>query len=831
MLELVITSLEGYVLAIVFLALWFHDRQRTYNLQWAIGHALLRFSTVVGVFADLYLTGVGRQIAILIAVMGLMGGVVAILAGVSLYRGFRIPTTGFILLWLGMVVLSLLVNAVNPFYGRLAIASTMGFAFLAIAAILAQIDGLERIVAVLYGLRGLNTFLVPILATQAVHPIQVEIGHLLTTLSAIGLILSEFFRVTQSLRYNNQALKLLNNLNKRMSKGGSELTLAQEALAAIMALSKPKMAAIYIFDEAEGRGTQLHRLIQQDDTGSQGHGPDLLPSPLPVEKSLSGRAALTGEVIWSAAIADDERILPKLRQDLLALGLKSVASVPLMSYGQALGALNIYRTVPYTFADQELRVLKSIGQTLGLAIANARHLERLQYQATHDSLTRLPNRDLLHAEFQRLQPSPMFLFLLDLDGFKEVNDTLGHQVGDQLLCQIGPRIQRAINDPDVLICRLGGDEFAILFPGFHSQNMIVVLANRIAQALRMPFVVSGLSLSLSASIGVAHYPTHGEDSHSLLRCADVAMYYAKRKSSSMAYYHPRFDNHTPERLAMMAELEQALRSQQFVLHFQPKICLSSGQVLGCESLIRWQHPQKGLLSPGLFMPMAEMSDLIHAITVWVISEGFAHQRHWRDRGVDIVMAINLSTRNLFDQSWPSRLQTMLQSFHINPKQVELEITETVLMQDAQLALKMLDQIAELGISLAIDDFGTGYSSLSYLKQFPIQTLKIDRSFVADMMVNAHSRAIVQSTIDLAHKLDLQVTAEGVENQESLDLLCTLGCDHAQGYYISPPLPVDRFEEWIHCPDYADPKLVSRTMVSSLGVGSRLNIGIAEGRYG
>jgi EAL domain-containing protein (putative c-di-GMP-specific phosphodiesterase class I) len=294
---------------------------------------------------------------------------------------------------------------------------------------------------------------------------------------------------------------------------------------------------------------------------------------------------------------------------------------------------------------------------------------------------------------------------------------------------------------------------------------------------------------------VAVHPQHGVDSHELLRCADVAMYQAKQSSTGVALYHPALDPHTTERLAMMGELGTAIREHQLLLHFQPTLRLGDRRLMGFEALVRWQHPSLGLVPPDRFIPLAEMSDLIHPLTEWVTDHALAQLRRWQDQGLDVSMALNLSTRNLLDQGWAGRMEDLIRRHGVRPDRVELEITETALLGDPERALGLLERIAAQGVRLSIDDFGTGYSSLSYLKRLPVTTLKIDRSFVRDMIENEQDRAIVRSTINLAHSLSLRVLAEGVENQATLDVLGTLGCDHAQGFHIAAPMEAAAVAGW------------------------------------
>lgn len=428
--------------------------------------------------------------------------------------------------------------------------------------------------------------------------------------------------------------------------------------------------------------------------------------------------------------------------------------------------------------------------------------QQLEHRAYHDTLTGLPNRDCLHeralgAIAQASQRNlGMAFLLLDLNRFKDVNDTLGHTIGDQLLIQIGTRLYDVLKRQQAELFRLGGDEFAVMVRIIQHEKAALELARLISDSLRQPVVVEGISLELGASIGIALFPAHGHNSHAMLRCADVAMYQAKTHGTGIVTYSPEFDSHSPRRLMMMAELGTAIREHQLRLHFQPRIDVRSGHCTGCEALLRWQHPSHGMVPPGDFIPIAEMSDVIHPLSLWVVRNALEHIRQWLDRGIEMAVAINLSARNLTDLQCAQRIDALLAEFGIPHHLLEIEITESALISDPQRALAVVDSLHQLGLKLAIDDFGTGYSSLSYLKRLPISTLKIDRSFVKDMLTNEADAVIVRSTIGLAHSFGLNVVAEGVEDDATLQALGNLQCDQAQGFFIARPLPAQDFIQWV-----------------------------------
>ncbi|MGL4316201.1 MAG: bifunctional diguanylate cyclase/phosphodiesterase [Pseudomonas sp.] len=428
-----------------------------------------------------------------------------------------------------------------------------------------------------------------------------------------------------------------------------------------------------------------------------------------------------------------------------------------------------------------------------------RYLAEQEFLATHDSLTHLPNRYWLvrHIEerVQQAGEQRFAVLLLDMNRFKEVNDTLGHQHGDRVLTELGERLQDWLGAQNASVARLGGDEMAIVSAHLADQTALHSLCSGVAQVIARPLQVGGIHLELSASIGVAQFPEHGTSAGDLLRCADIAMYQAKRERREYALYQRSADNYTPERLALHTQLGRAIREDGLSLYYQPKIRLSDRQVVGFEALLRWPHPDKGMIPPGDFIPLAESTELIHPLTRWVLNEALGQLRRWQDQGLGACLAVNISTHNLLNPHFIPELAELLEQHQVAAELLELEVTEGALMEDPELALRSLQAIRELGVSLSIDDFGTGYSSLAYLKRLPVQVLKIDRTFVSAMVENASDAVIVQSTLALAHNFAMQVVAEGVEDDATAAALTRLGCDIAQGYHFGRPMPVDEIERW------------------------------------
>jgi diguanylate cyclase (GGDEF)-like protein/PAS domain S-box-containing protein len=422
----------------------------------------------------------------------------------------------------------------------------------------------------------------------------------------------------------------------------------------------------------------------------------------------------------------------------------------------------------------------------------------IQHQAMHDAMTNLPNRSVMHDRLRQAildaegRHESLAVLMLDIDRFKEINDTLGHHAGDAVLREMAVRLQMVVRKSDV-VARFGGDEFTILLPGIDAV-LVVPLINKIIKSLEPSIVVDQHRLHIETSVGVSLYPQHGQDATSLIRFADVAMYIAKHDSSGYAIYDPGQDQHNANRLSLTTELRLAIEADELVLHYQPKIALSSGSVVGVEALVRWQHPTRGLLFPDAFIPVAERSGLINRLTSWVMDAAMRQQRQWAEAGTELAVAINLSARTLQDLNFPQQVAERMARLGMDSRYLEFEITESAIMADPIRALKILTQLNEMGVHLSIDDFGTGYSSLTYLQKLPVDAVKIDKSFVIDMLTNPNNLAIIRSTLDLGHNLGLEVIAEGIETHEAYVTLKSLGCDKAQGYYFSRPVPAEQIME-------------------------------------
>nr|WP_298009573.1 EAL domain-containing protein [uncultured Aquabacterium sp.] len=545
---------------------------------------------------------------------------------------------------------------------------------------------------------------------------------------------------------------------------------------------------------------------------------DTRAMPLP---GVEGAAPVSALLMRSVT----EALAPyaQLQQVLLALSLIGVA---VFAVGSVITARHI--TTPLRVLSKSARRLEEghyddavslhsrdeIGElarsfeTMRVALqVRAREVRRLAYE---DQLTDLPNREQFRldlraaVEVAAATGAPCAVLMLDLDRFKHVNDVLGHRFGDRLLRAVAERLRHSVlyGRPAVL-ARLGGDEFAILLPD-HGATEAEAVAAAILADFEQPMTLDDHTVDLGAGIGIVVCPEHGRQADELLARAEVAMYAAKQRQAGIVVYQAGLDSGSQESLTLLGELRHAVDHGQLRLFLQPKLDLRTGRVVGAEALIRWLHPERGMVPPMRFIPFAEQTGFIRVLSMWVLEAVADAAQALAARGHTLKIAVNLSTRDLMDQELPAKIESLLARHAIDPAGLVLEITESAIMDDPQRALHTLDRLHQMGLKLSIDDFGTGYSSLAYLKRLPVDELKIDRSFVMNMESDVQDAKIVRSTIDLAHNLGLTVVAEGIESVKALRILASLACDEAQGYFIARPMPADEFADWLA--DWTPPDL-------------------------
>jgi diguanylate cyclase (GGDEF)-like protein len=472
------------------------------------------------------------------------------------------------------------------------------------------------------------------------------------------------------------------------------------------------------------------------------------------------------------------------------------------------GALLALAPIVVVSAQRSLVLLPLLALPMAIVYKSARVYAEKEYkahQALHDSLTGMPNRALFYERLGEAlagaaaRNEMVAVLLIDLDRFKEINDTLGHHVGDAVLQRIGPRLHGVLREEDT-VARLGGDEFGVLIPGLRDGAQAALTAGRLARAMESPIALDleddELLLDIEASIGIAISPRDGDDVSTLMQRADVAMYLAKDLHSGVELYSEEQDRHSADQLRLLGDMRRALAAGDLVLHYQPRTNLLTGDVDGVEALMRWTHPKLGPVPPDVFIPLAERTGLIHALTTFAVATALRQQSAWARQGLDLTVAVNLSRRNLVDVAFPSRVRALLDEAGVSASKLELEITESAIMADPARAMKVLGELREMGVRLALDDFGVGQSSLAYLKHLPVSDIKIDRSFVIGMVDDRSDAVIVRSTIDLGRNLGLRVVAEGVETQAAHDALVAMGCDLAQGFLMSRPLAPQDVADWV-----------------------------------
>ncbi|NMF88867.1 EAL domain-containing protein [Aromatoleum petrolei] len=527
------------------------------------------------------------------------------------------------------------------------------------------------------------------------------------------------------------------------------------------------------------------------------------------ENGPIGRAVRTGRPVVVNNIGDDETFVRS--HEALARDYHACVGLPLCKDGQVLGVLAIYADETDAFDSEEVELLGKLAENLAYGIVSLRTMAdrkryqaQLEYQAGHDSLTGLPNRALLTDRLQqvigraqRYRRNAAILFL-DLDHFKYVNDSLGHNSGDRLLKAVAERLASCVRDEDT-VARLGGDEFVVVLQEVDGEEQVAAAIHRIQEAMTGAYPLDDNELYVSCSIGASICPRDGASVQTLLMNADTALYRAKAQGrNNFQFYAAEMNAHAAERIALTGKLRRALENREFVLHFQPQVDVRTLRIVGAEALIRWHHPQMGLVSPARFIPLAEETGIIVPMGEWVLRNACEQARAWLDGGAaPLRMSVNLSACQFRQEGLAALVARTVQACGLDPALLELELTESMLMEDPNAAIATMHELKAVGVRLSLDDFGTGYSSLNRLKGFPIDALKIDRSFVRDITTDRTDAAITAAVVSLAHSLGLSVIAEGVEEADQFEWLRRQGCDEMQGYHFSPPLPAEEFASLLH----------------------------------
>jgi diguanylate cyclase (GGDEF)-like protein len=515
---------------------------------------------------------------------------------------------------------------------------------------------------------------------------------------------------------------------------------------------------------------------------------------------LFGSVVTGGEPLLLARGTRD----PDARRWLAAQAAREAVAVPLHGGAGIIGALVVTDRMGEVRAydADDLLLLETVANHASVALQNGELIDRLRHEAMHDTLTGLPNRAFLQRRLTTALDEVVdgrspgaAVMILDLDGFKEVNDTLGHQQGDHLLVEVAARLTTAV-DTAGTVARLGGDEFAVLLGGTDDEDKVIRVGRRILRALEHPIALDGMEVEVGGSLGVALAPLHATDPAVLLKRADLAMYDAKASTHGLRVYEPDLDTTNPRRLTLVSELRAGLASGQVQVYAQPQARLLDGQVVGVEALARWEHPELGAVTPDEFIPIAERSGLINPLTTRVLDLSLRAVAEWRAAGHDLGIAVNLSTRSLHDADLLEEVSRLLRRHGVPAGRLTLEVTESSVMADPARATALLHQLRDLGVRLSVDDFGTGYSSLSYLKRLPVHEVKIDRSFVIGLAERSEDVAIVRAIVDLGRHLGLEVIAEGVEDRATWDLLASMGCDLVQGWHLGRPMPTGDVVPWL-----------------------------------
>jgi diguanylate cyclase (GGDEF)-like protein len=605
-------------------------------------------------------------------------------------------------------------------------------------------------------------------------------------LLASGVMLMVGYRAYASLADRHSSLERLFRFSRELSIAPETDDVLPSVLAQARELLRGETAEVLRFGDAE---VTVWRYDGEDIS--------VLDASNATAVGAAARALITGAE--AVLVRDDD---PAGSRYLMLRDAHEAVLAPLRYDGQTVGALAVHDRLGEVrgFSTSDVHLLQTIASHASVALHNEMLIGRLRHDALHDTLTGLPNRAQLTAQATaalanaRSDRSQVALMIIDLNGFKTVNDTLGHHVGDDLLRQVADRFAE-VRPPGITVARLGGDEFSVLAPTTSEEHAVEV-AEVLLDALSEPFTVGEERLHLSGSAGIALAPEHGRTVSDLLKRADIAMYAAKNGGDACVLYRPDIDVNDPSLLSLMGELREAITAGQVDIEVEPVVDLVSGRVVSTEALVRWHHPVRGTLRPGLFLPLAERNGLIVPLTTLVLDRAVAACARWRDAGLDVGISVNLSARSLLDTMLPETVADALTRWNLPSDRLVLEITESIVLSDADRALGLLADLRRLGVRLSLDDFGTGYSSLTHLSELPIQQLKIDRSFVSQVHDSPRDRAIVRAVADLARHLDLEVVAEGIEKPETVELLAEIGCTFGQGHHFAESMDPELLPLWV-----------------------------------
>ena len=582
-------------------------------------------------------------------------------------------------------------------------------------------------------------------------------------------------------------------VSRVLAESGSLEAVLPRILAAVGTNVGWDLGQVWLRDPTDGALRCLYRWIAPDAHASEFAAESSVARFAPGE-GVVGRVWIEGQPIWLEDIGQASD--PLLMEAARRAGLRSAAATPLFSGSDVNGVVEFFSHRSQAAEPMLVQLMSDLSRRMGEYISRAQAEAELRYRAGHDMLTGLPNRMQFTERVREAirGTGVLSVLLVNLDHFTDVNEVFGYPAGDELLKQLGRRIRQGIRRDDT-VARVGGDEFGVLLEGV-DQDAARLVADELSGALEEPITLGGHPLAVGASIGIASCPAHGGEDEILMRRADIAMHVAKRTRGTAVPYSPEYEEHGASRLTLMAELRRAIQENSLVLYYQPLINLRHGAVVRFEALLRWNPGGRGMVPPDQFIPFAEQTGVIQPLTDWVLKTALAQTRSWRAEGRDLRVAVNISMRNLLDAGLPDRIAQLLKDGHSAPELLSLEVTESVLMAEPKQAVERLGRLQRLGLRLSVDDFGTGYSSLAYLSALPVNEMKIDRSFVFGLADDPNKAAIVRAAIDLGHSLGLEVVAEGVEDRRTWDLLVALGCDTAQGYYMSPPMRADAVIPWL-----------------------------------